>query len=103
MHGFTGSLQMAQSYWRLGYRLGVGGSVTYDRARKTRLAVSQLPEEALLLETDAPDMPICGRQGKRNSPEWITEIAAAVAELRGLPLSEVAAITRHNFSQLYGV
>lgn len=56
VHGFAGSLQQAERFVRLGYKIGVGGTITYPRASKTRDVMARLPLDALLLETDAPDM-----------------------------------------------
>lgn len=89
IHGFSGSYELAKSYLQLGMKLGVGGVMTYPRANKTRQAMQQLPLEALVLETDAPDMPICGRQGQRNSPEYLPEILASLVELRSEPQEQV--------------
>lgn len=101
LHGFTGSEQLAQNYWRRGLRIGVGGSITYERANKTRKAIQTLPNEALVLETDAPDMPLFGRQGQRNSPEYIPQIAQALAHLRGQALNDVAQYTFANTRALF--
>lgn len=82
IHGFSGSYELAQSYIDLGMKLGIGGTITYPRAQKTRKAIAQLPLNALLLETDAPDMPMQGRQGLRNSPEYLREVFTSLTELR---------------------
>jgi TatD DNase family protein len=65
VHGFAGSLQQAERFVQLGYKIGVGGTITYPRASKTRDVMAQLPLSALLLETDAPDMPLNGFRGSR--------------------------------------
>ncbi|WP_053979563.1 TatD family hydrolase [Marinagarivorans algicola] len=101
LHGFTGSTQLAQNYWRRGLRIGVGGSITYPRANKTRQAIQALPDEALVLETDAPDMPLSGKQGQRNSPEYVPQIAQALAALRGQALDCVAQYTLYNSRKLF--
>ncbi|MDQ2076638.1 TatD family hydrolase [Marinimicrobium sp. ABcell2] len=101
IHAFTGSLEMAQEYWKLGFYLGVGGTITYERAHKTREALRRMPLEALLLETDAPDMPLCGHQGERNSPERIPAIAQALAELHDVPLNVIAEQTTANARRLF--
>lgn len=82
IHGFSGSYELAQSYIDLGMKIGVGGTITYPRAQKTRSAIAQVPLHGLLLETDAPDMPMQGRQGQRNSPELVAEVFDCLAELR---------------------
>lgn len=68
VHGFAGSLQQAERFVQLGYKIGVGGTITYPRASKTRDVMAQLPLSALLLETDAPDMPLNGFGGSRTGP-----------------------------------
>jgi len=103
VHAFTGSAEIAETYWGMGFCLGIGGSITYERARKTREAVQRLPLEALLLETDAPDMPLSGRQGARNSPEYLPEVADTLARLRGDTLQAVAAQTTLNAQRLFGL
>lgn len=103
VHAFSGSADIAQTYWQMGFRLGVGGVITYERARKTRAAVSRVPLEALLLETDAPDMPVSGRQGERNSPEFLPVIAQTLAGLRGCPVEQVARQTTDNTRQLFRI
>lgn len=103
IHGFSGSYELAASYWDIGFRLGIGGTITYDRANKTRMAVKKLPLDAILLETDAPDMPLSGKQGERNSPIHIIEIAQALADLRGEPLKKIAAQTTLNSRTLFKI
>ncbi|MDU0354389.1 TatD family hydrolase [Paraglaciecola aquimarina] len=82
IHAFSGSLQQAESYIQLGFKIGVGGSITYPRASKTRHTISQIPLSSLVLETDAPDMPISGRQGQRNSPEYLPDIVQSLQQIR---------------------
>ena len=62
--------------------MGVGGTITYARAEKTRDVISKVPLNSLVLETDAPDMPIFGRQGERNSPAYLGEVFAVLRLLR---------------------
>jgi TatD DNase family protein len=101
VHAFSGSAELARQYWSLGFYLGVGGTITYERANKTRNAISALPLEALVLETDAPDMPLCGHQGQRNSPDRIPQVGAALAQLRAEPLERIATQTTRNALQLF--
>lgn len=103
VHAFTGSTEIAETYWKMGFRLGVGGSITYPRARKTRAAVAVLPEQALLLETDAPDMPLAGRQGERNSPQYLEVIARELADLRQVSVEQISRQTSVNARQLFGL
>jgi TatD DNase family protein len=82
VHAFSGSVQQANTYIDLGFKIGVGGGITYSRASKTRKTLSQLPINCLVLETDAPDMPLIGKQGLRNSPEYLPEIFESLLLLR---------------------
>lgn len=83
LHAFSGSLQQAQAWVDLGYFIGVGGLITYERAQKTRKTIAALPNSALVLETDAPYMPLSGYQGQANRPERIALIFAQLAQLKG--------------------
>ena len=103
IHGFSGSLQQAEQFWQKGFYLGVGGTITYERAQKTRNAVTRLPLEALLLETDAPDMPLAGMQGRINRPSYLPEVAACLAELRAVPISEIYQQTKDNTRRLFNL
>lgn len=103
IHAFSGSLETAQQFVARGFLLGVGGTITYARAQKTRHALSTIPLEHLILETDAPDMPLCGQQGGRNSPEYLPRIAQHLADLRGISVEQVAAVTYQNTRRLFGV
>lgn len=82
VHAFSGSLQEAHTYIDLGFKIGVGGGITYSRANKTRKTIAQLPISSLVLETDAPDMPLMGKQGQRNSPEYLPEVFESLLQLR---------------------
>lgn len=82
VHGFAGSLQQAERFIGLGYCIGVGGTITYPRASKTREVMAQLPLGSLLLETDAPDMPLNGFQGQPNRPEQAARVFETLCELR---------------------
>ncbi len=96
LHGFSGSYQQAMQFVELGFFIGVGGVITYPRAKKTRQAVSQLPEEVLVLETDAPDMPLSGFQGKVNHPKMLPKTLVCLAELRNTSAQTFANILWKN-------
>jgi Mg-dependent DNase len=95
-HAFNGSLQQAHQYLGLGFKLGFGGMLTFERSRKLRRLASELPLEALVLETDAPDLTVASHQGGRNSPEYLPEVLEVLARLRDLEPSEVAEQTTAN-------
>jgi len=96
-HAFNGSFQQAQQFIDLGFKLGFGGAMTYSRALKIRELAKQLPLEAIVLETDAPDIPPewVGKAG-RNSPAELPEIARVLAGLRQVNVSQVVDITGRN-------
>ncbi|MEP1384098.1 MAG: TatD family hydrolase [Paraglaciecola sp.] len=89
VHGFSGSLQVANAYIDLGFAIGIGGTITYPRANKTREAIKSLPLSSIVLETDAPDMPLRGNQGVRNSPINIPVIFEALSTLRNEPTQQL--------------
>jgi TatD DNase family protein len=100
IHAFSGSQQIAQTYIDLGFYLGIGGTITYPRGKKTRDAIVDIDLKHLLLETDAPDMPLCGFQGQRNSPTQLPKVASALAELKGISCDEVGQVTSNNYKSL---
>lgn len=89
-HAFNGSLQQAQQYIDLGFKLGFGGTMTFERSTKIRKLARELPLEAIVLETDAPDMTVASHHGERNSPEYLPECLHALCEIRGMTDTEVA-------------
>ncbi len=95
-HAFNGSLQQAKSYIALGFMLGFGGMLTYDRSTKLRSLARDLPLEAIVLETDAPDLTVAQHRGERNSPEYLPLCLDALAEVRGADRSVVAKTTTSN-------
>lgn len=95
-HAFNGSEQQATMLINLGFKLGFGGAMTYPRALQLPRLASALPLSSIVLETDAPDMAPEWIHGERNSPEQLPRIAAVLAELRGIPLHELADITNTN-------
>ena len=101
IHAFSGSGQQANQYIDLNFKLGFGGGITYPRARKTRQLAASLPLESIVLETDAPDMPLQGFQGQRNSPEHIPAVAQCLASLRPESLQQIAAVTTANCQTLF--
>jgi TatD DNase family protein len=106
-HAFNGSMQQAQDFIRLGFKLGFGGTVTFDRARQIRRLAADLPLTALVMETDAPDIPphwlyrtaqqrADGLAQQRNEPAELPRIAQQLAALRGIGVDELAEATTRN-------
>jgi TatD DNase family protein len=102
-HAFNGSLQQAQHYLELGFKLGFGGTLTYDRSSKIRQLAQELPVEAIVLETDAPDMVVAQHRGERNSPEYLTHVLSALAELRQMDAMTLAQQTTTNACEVLGI
>jgi TatD DNase family protein len=102
-HAFNGSLQQAEKYLERGFRLGFGGMVTYQRSNRLRGLARDLPLEAIVLETDAPDMTVASHRFERNSPEYLPEVAAALAEIRGVDVDTVARTTTANARAVLGL
>ena len=103
VHGFSGSVQQAERFVQLGYKIGVGGTITYPRASKTRDVMAQLPLSALLLETDAPDMPLSGFQGQPNRPEQAARVFATLCELRKETEEAIADALLENTRSVFGI
>ncbi|WP_394176479.1 TatD family hydrolase [Thalassotalea litorea] len=101
IHAFSGSYQQARQYLDLGFKLGIGGVITYERANKTRTAVTKLPLDALVLETDAPSMPLAGHQGQTNSPTNLTAVFKQLCQLREEPPAKIAGQLERNCEQLF--
>lgn len=101
IHSFPGSPEQAAQLHTLGFLVGLGGPLTYDRAQRLHRLVAQLPPEQLLLETDAPDQPDAGIRGERNEPARLTVIAESVARLRGETVEAIAEQTTANARRLF--
>jgi TatD DNase family protein len=106
-HAFNGSEQQAAQFIALGLKLGFGGAVTYDAARQLRRLAASLPLEAIVLETDSPDIPpqwlyrtaaerAAGLPQGRNEPAQLPQIAAQISALRGMPVEALAVATCAN-------
>lgn len=102
-HAFNGSLQQAQQYLELGFLFGFGGMLTYERSKKIRKLAAELPLDCIVLETDAPDMSPAAHHGKRNSPEYLPEVLAALSEVRGESREVLARQTTSNACRLFMV
>jgi len=103
VHSFSGSAEQAALLHKLGFMLGIGGPVTYERAKRLRGIVAAMPINQLLLETDAPDQPDADHRGQRNEPALLTRVLDVVAELRGAPSEEIAAATSANANRLFNL
>ncbi len=111
IHGFTGSYEQAKQFIDQGFHIGVGGSITYPRAQKTRSAITQIPLDAIQLETDSPSMPLCTpsdsieekfkSEREENQPSNILRIASTLAELKGIDIKLLLKQANTNYLNLF--
>lgn len=103
VHAFSGSYQQACQYVKLGFVIGFCGTLTYDRARRIRAIAAELPQEAIVIETDSPDIPLARHRGERNLPEYLPEILEVLATLRTEEPEETALYTVVNAQRVLGI
>jgi len=101
-HCFSGSKESAEQIIGMGFHLGLGGVLTYKNAGVAE-AVKDIPMEFLVLETDAPYLAPVPYRGKTNEPAYMIEVAKKLAEIKSMPLHEIAAITTNNAEKLFGL
>ncbi|MBF0342150.1 MAG: TatD family hydrolase, partial [Magnetococcales bacterium] len=102
VHAFGGSLEQGREYVKQGFKLGFGGVMTLERARRIRQVAVGLSEGALVVETDAPDLSPAGHWGERNEPAFLSEVVATLAALRGVAPERMREITTANARDLLG-
>jgi TatD DNase family protein len=95
-HAFNGSRQQADAFIALGLRLGFGGAMTFERALNIRRLAAALPDSAIVLETDSPDLAPAWLAGEANEPAQLPRIGAELARLRGTDVAAIAALTAAN-------
>jgi TatD DNase family protein len=103
LHCFTGSLEHARAALEMGFLISFAGNVTFAKAENIRQAARELPLDRILIETDSPFLAPVPHRGKRNEPAFVKEVAARIAELRGLPAEEVGEATRQNFYSFFNL
>ncbi|GAL38067.1 putative deoxyribonuclease YcfH [Vibrio maritimus] len=101
IHCFTEDLSFAEAAMELGFYISISGIVTFRQAKELKEVVKQLPLERLLIETDSPYLAPIPHRGKENQPAYVVEVAAYIAQLKGLSLSEVAEKTSKNYRDLF--
>ncbi len=103
VHAYSGSLQQAGHFIKLGFALGICGTITYNRARRIRKVASELPRDSLVVETDAPDIPPASHWGESNHPAYLPEVLEALAILREEPIEVTAYYTTANAKRVLGL
>jgi TatD DNase family protein len=103
LHAFSRSREVADRFLAAGLHLGLGGAVTRPNARKVRRAAAELPLDRIVLETDAPSIGLDGVMPQDTEPQHVTDVARALAELRGITVEEVALATTATAGGLFRV
>ncbi len=103
VHAYSGDLNQAKRYAEYGFKLGIGGTITYQRAVKVRSMVSALPLEQIVMETDAPDMPPVTCKGERNTPVHIFDNFRALCGIREESPSQIAKQTTQNAYEVFNL
>lgn len=102
IHCYSGSLEMAKEYIKLGYKIGIGGVVTFKNTNLVEV-VKEIDLKDITLETDSPYLAPTPYRGKQNSPEYIPIIAQKIAEIKGITKEEVGKITTNNIKELFNI
>lgn len=102
-HCYSGSAESAQILISLGYLISFTGNITFKNARRAPEVIAKIPLEHMMIETDAPYMAPAPFRGKRCDSGMVYRVAETIAEIKGLPLSEVARITKENGKRLFGI
>ena len=103
VHSYNGSSQQARRLIDLGYKLSFGGAATFERAKHLRTLIAELPLDALLLETDAPDQADSLHKGQRNQPAWLIDVCKNFSQLRGESAAQFASATTQNAIELFSL
>ncbi len=103
MHCFTESWAVAEAALAMGFYISFSGIVTFKSAKDLKEVARHVPLERMLIETDSPYLAPMPHRGKRNEPAYVRHVAEEIANLRGIPLEQVAAATSRNFSDLFKV
>jgi TatD DNase family protein len=96
MHAFSGSLETARECISMGLKIGIAGTVTWSNAVRPLAILKEIPLQHLLLETDSPDLSPEPHRGETNEPAFLINIATKTAELKGVSIEELAAVTTEN-------
>lgn len=102
-HCFSGSVETAREYLKMGFYISVAGPVTFSKSGKTKEVAKFVPLDRLLVETDSPYLTPQPHRGHRNEPAYVRLVAEEIASLRNLPLEEVAAATTANVRRLFDI
>ena len=103
MHCYSGSLEMAREFIKLGFKIGIDGPITYPNNRKGIDIITNIPVDNLLLETDSPYLPPESKRGEINTPLNLDEIVSKVSEVKNISIEEIYEITYNNAKKLFNL
>jgi len=103
IHAFSGSVEVAREYIKLGFYIAIGGPVTFKNSKVVKEVAKDIPLDRLLIETDCPYLTPEPYRGKRNEPMYVRYAAERIAEIRGISVEEVARVTSDNVHKLFGI
>ncbi len=103
IHCYSGSVEMAREYIKLGFYIGIGGVLTYSNARKTVDVARDIPLERILLETDCPYLAPSPNRGKRNDSLMLTYVAEKLSKIKNIPYDEICSVTSKNSFELFKI
>jgi TatD DNase family protein len=103
LHCFSGDMEMARDAMGLGFYISIAGPVTFKNATALREIAAFIPDDFLLIETDAPYLAPVPMRGKRNEPSFLKHTAEAIARIRGISMSDLARITTLNAMRLFRI
>jgi len=103
IHSFSGDAALAQAYVNLGFHIGIGGVITFDKTKRLPGVVDAIPLDKILLETDAPYLTPAPFRGKRNTSSYLTYVATTIAEIKGVAYEQVCEQTSSNAQTLFGI
>lgn len=101
IHCFSGSVEMAREFIKIGYKLGIGGIITYKNAKNIREVVKNIDLSHILLETDSPYLTPVPYRGKSNSPEYIPLIANTIADIKNISINDVSEVTTASAEEIF--
>lgn len=101
IHCFSGSVEMAREFIKIGYKLGIGGIITYKNAKNIREVVKNIDLSYILLETDSPYLTPSPYRGKNNSPQYIPLIASTIADIKNISINDVSEVTTANAEEIF--
>ncbi|QIB27787.1 TatD family hydrolase [Caloranaerobacter azorensis] len=103
LHCFSGSVEMAKEYIKMGFYISFAGPITFKNAKTSKEVAKAIDINRILIETDSPYLTPHPHRGKRNEPLYVRYVAAMIAELKGMTIEEVARITAENTKKLFNI